>query len=537
MVSLRTELIQLHQKLFRQNQRFIAESILVQEPDFAAYERAYKRSVARYQKTSSPEEMLQASAKADIIYVGDYHTCNQSQRSFLRILRETVKEKRKPLVALELIHKKYQSVIDDYLAGKISEEQFVRKTRLKEHWIFDLWQNFKPIFDFCRYHKIPIKAIDAAPIGSDVRERDVASSRLIAEYAKNFPHRRVFVFIGDLHIAPTHLPKDTKIALKLLGIERTQLILFQNSEAIYWKLAEKGMDEKIEVVKINETSFCRMHTPPLVCQRSYMNWLEHEEGELDYADAKHQFLELVHHITSFLRLPISEAAADEVEVFTAGDLSFLDTLKRAKHFSKQELELIKQQVLSSESYYIAKAKVVYLANLSLNHAAEEASHFIKHALTGDEEPRDLIDAFYANILHEALGFFGSKIINHKRKCFHQKDFADLVKYFSTVEVPAERKFEYEAADLVLQYLKYENEGNPLRYTSIFSARRDLFLAVTHAIGYMLGDTMYYALLGKRLSRKDLRELYTDPWREEGAPYCAYWALKRKLEGVKIPKRA
>ena len=535
--SLRQELLALHQKLFRQNQRFIAESILVQETGFQRYEKAYKRHVSKYQKVSSHAEMLQATASADIIFVGDYHTCNQSQRSFLRLLRETVKEKKKPLVALELIHKKYQNVLDDFIAGKIDEEQFVRKTRLKEHWIFDLWQNFKPIFDFCRYHKIPIKAIDAAALGSNVRERDTASGRLIAELAKNFPHRRIFVFIGDLHIAPEHLPRETAQALDLLEIERSQLILYQNSEEIYWSLAAKKMDEKVEVVKIDAQSFCRMHTPPLVCQRSYMNWLEHEEGELDYDDAKHQFLELVRHITSFLRLPFSEDQADEVEVFTAGDLSFLEQLKRTKHFSKSELDHIKQQVLSSESYYIAKAQVVYLANLSLNHAAEEAAHFIKHMLTGDEEPRELIDAFYANILHEALGFFGSKIINNKRKCFHKKDFAELLAYFATVEVPPERKLEQEAAALVLQYLSYESEGNPLRYASIFKARMDLFLAVTHALGYMLGDVMYYGLLSKALSRKDLLELYTDAWRAEGEPYCVYWNLKQKLAKVKIPKRA
>ena len=158
-------------------------------------------------------------------------------------------------------------------------------------------------------------------------------------------------------------------------------------------------------------------------------------------------------------------------------------------------------------------------------------------MTGDEEPRELIDAFYANILHEALGFFGSKIINHKRKCFHEKDFAQLIEYFSSIIVPEERQLEQEVASLVLQYLSYEKAGNPLRYASVFKTRMDLFLAVTHALGYMLGDLMYYGLLEKKLTRNDLRELYTDAWREEGEHYCIYWELKRKLAKVKIPKRA
>ncbi|PIR26618.1 MAG: hypothetical protein COV43_00545 [Deltaproteobacteria bacterium CG11_big_fil_rev_8_21_14_0_20_42_23] len=536
-LSPRQELLQLQKKLFFRNKRQIEDSILVKEPAFDRYEATYKRNVSKYQKAVTPEKMIEAVLKADIIYVGDYHTCNQSQRSFLRVLKLVSKETKSFVVGLELLHAKHQKVLDQYLAGKISEALFLKKIKLQEHWVFDLWDSFKPLFDFCKYHNIPIKAIDAAKNGSSVQKRDEATAKLLVDLMDQHPNDKLFVFIGDLHIAPQHLPKDVKKILKAKKKnEKSDLILYQNSESIYWKLAEKGAYDRVEVVQINENSFCRMHTPPVVCQRSYINWLEHEEGEIDYADAKHSFIDLVQQICKFLNLSISEEDLESVEIFTAGDLSFLKKLRATKRFTKDEIETIKEQILSSESYYIAKARFVYLSNLSLNHAAEEASHCIKHILSGDEEPRDLVDAFYANILHEALGFFGSKIINHKRKCFHDHEFRELVQYFRSSEVPMNRATEHEAAHYVVEYLNMEKKGQPLEFTELFRVRIDLFIAITHAIGYILGDKLYYALMDKVLTKKQARELFVDAWKAEGRPVEVYFALKKKLQKVKIPKR-
>ncbi len=534
-LSPRAELLAIQKKLWKRNQELIEHSILVKEAGFDRYEATYRRAVKNYTKLSDQDEMIRAVLDADIIYVGDYHTCNQSQRSFLRILKAVVGRDPNIMVGLELLHAKHQKVIDRYLSGKMGEKTFLDRIKLKEHWIFDLWDNFKPLFDFCAYHEIPMYAIEAAPQGANLATRDSATAKVLAKAVKQHPDRRLFVFIGDLHIAPKHLPADVAAELKREGFESRELILYENSESIYWKLAEKGVDDRTEVVRIDKRSFCRMHTPPVVCQRSYLNWLEHEEGEIDYADAKHDFLELIDRMCAFLRLDLGEER-EHVEVFTCGDLSFLKRLKESKLFGAKELQSIKQQILSSESYYISKARYVYLANLSINHAAEEAAHFIKHVMSGTEEPRELIDAFYANILHEALGFFGSKLINHKRKCNHEADFKSMLTFFNTVHVPFDRELEYEVAQLVVDYKKYEHRKKPLEYTEVFRARMDLFIAVTHALGYMLGDRMFYSLMASRLSRKAVRELFCDPWREEGRPFEVYMELVRKLKDVKIPKR-
>lgn len=531
----RQELLRLEKRLYRRNKELIDHSVLIREPGFRRYEARYRRKVARYARAATQEEMLAAVRAADLVYVGDYHTCHQSQRSFLRILKAIIDESPKLLVGLELLHRRSQPLVDAFLADRMSEELFVRKVGLRHRWIFDLWGNFKPLFDFAKFHQLPIVGIDAAADGAELTTRDAAAGRWIAELARRHPDRKLFIFIGDLHLAPQHLPAEVARALRAIGCARREVILYQNSEAIYWQLAQEGLDHQVEVVAVDEQNFCRMHSPPLVCQQSYLNWLEHEEGEIDYADAKQHFLELVDRITEFLGITLGPER-DQVEVYTCGDLSFLRVLREAGDFSPHELRLIRRQVLASESYYVAKRRLVYLANLSLNHAAEEGSHFIKHCVAGAEEPRELVDAFYANVLHEALGFFGSKLVNPKRKCFHEKEFQGLFAYFRTIRVPTERRLEYETARLVIEYKRFERSGKPLKYQAIFRQRPDIFFAVTHAIGYMLGEKLYYGMLEERITKDAIRELFCDPWKEEGRPFAAYMDLLKQLRGVKIPKR-
>jgi hypothetical protein len=217
-------------------------------------------------------------------------------------------------------------------------------------------------------------------------------------------------------------------------------------------------------------------------------------------------------------------------------LSFLKALKEDGSFSKTELKRIKDQILASESYCIPHKNYVYLGNLSLNHGAEEAAHYLKYLCAGRESPREPVDAFYANVLHEALGFFGSKIVNHKRKCFHEKEYVGLVSYLTSTKAPRERRLELEIALLVLRHRDLDKRGLPIRSRQFFRSRHDLFFGVTHGLGYMLGDRLYYAMIHDRVAKKEIRDAFYDPMRGEGAAYELYRRLLKKVRGVKIPKR-
>ncbi len=536
-LSPREELLCLQKSLFRRNQRFIEDSISIQEKGFEAYQRRYLRQVSRYDHVASLEELKEALQKADLIFVGDYHTNKQSQRGFLRILKMLQETGSSMKIALELIHRRYQAQIDDYLAGEIQQEEFLEKIHLKKRWYFDLWKNFQPIFEFAAYHQVPIFGVEAASHeGASLQERDRACAKQLAHLLVKSPGK-LLVLIGDLHIAPPHLPKEVEKILKEKKVKKTALFLYQNSEKIYWQLAEKELEEKTEIVRINSNSFCMLNTPPIIWQQSYLNWLEHEEGEIDFADAKHSFLDLADRVASFLEITLPPKK-EEVEVYTSGDLSFLKRLEEDPDFTKKEVQRIKKQIARGESYYFFKKKIAYLGNLSLNHSAEEASHFIRHLCAGDEFARDPVDAFYANILHEALGFFGSKLINHHRKCFHEKDFANLINYLKSLgrNIPRERVLELEIAFLFLQHLKLEKQDKLVTSAKVLKQKSDIFFGVTHALGYRLGDRLYYGMMEEQISKEKIRELYFDSFREPGKTGEIYLGLIKKLKKVRLPRR-
>lgn len=534
-LSPREELIKIQKQIFRKNQKIIEESILVSEQGFARYEQNYLKRVQTFRSVADAEELKKSLARADWIYLGDYHTNRQSQRALLRLLKMMIGQTDRFVICLEFLQKRHQPHADRFLQGKMALTTFLKRINLRKHFYFDLWENFEPIFDFAKYYQLDVYGIESAPFGAGLKKRDEAMAKTLAEIHALRPDYKKIVFVGDLHIAPDNLPKQVAKAIADGYDPGRELFLYQNSEKIYWRLAEAQLEDKVEVVRLDDKSFCLINTPPIVWQQSYLNWLENEEGEIDYQDPKHSFLDLADRIAKFLGIRLPKAK-DEVEVFTCGDLSFLERLDEDPDFSARERRMIQKQVELSESYYIPKHKWVYLANVSLNHAAEEATHFIRHLVAGDEFPRSHEDAFYANVLHEAIGFFGSKIINQKRKCMRVEDFQSLIEYFKKNRVPRDRGFELEVAHMVIEVKKHEKRGLPVANAGSIYRRHELFFGVTHALGYMMGEILYHAMLQGKFGKREIGKLFRDPFREEGAPYKTYAKLLKKFGKVPLPQR-
>lgn len=529
----REELFALQKKLFLRNQKIIRESITVQEDGFEAYQRNYNRQVARFRRVATLNELEESIQKAHLIYVGDYHTNRHSQRGFLNVLKLQIEKTKDFIIALELLHRKDQPAVDEFLKGKISEEKFLKKIHLQKRWYFDLWENFRPIFEFAKYHRIPIYAVESASENGSLRRRDQACAKTLIALHQAHPHQKIFLLIGDLHLAPAHLPREVQALAKQHRLPLNELTLYQNSEKIYWSLAEQEIEHQTDVVQIDEKSFCLINTPPIVWQQSYIQWLEQEEGEIDYADPKQNFLELTDQIAAILgiKLPSSK---EEIEVYTCGDLSFLKHLKTL--LKKEQIDRLKKQILLSESYFIPQKRIVYLAHLSLNHAAEEATHFIRYLCAKEEFPRRPADAFYANVLHEALGFFGSKIINAWRTCYHERDFKSLIMHFEKQKesIPAQKRSLIKIGHLFLEYKARERKGSLVSHAEALKLSEDLFFGVTHALGYLLGEMLFHALIEEEISKEEIRELFFDPFKAPGTTPEVYFRLIKRYKTL-LPK--
>lgn len=531
----REQLLKIERKIFRQNERTIQDATEVTDPQFQRYLSHYLASVKSYSRAATPDEVQREIASSRIVLVGDYHTLDQSQRSFVRLLRSYFRKRDKNvIVALETVPAQYQKELDRFMDQKMTAAEFIKKIGFKKHWFFDLWGNYEVIFDFLRYHGIPVFAIEAARHEKKtLKERDVFMARRIAALAQKYPDRKIFVLVGDLHLAPRHLPAQIKKQAKKKKLKLPIVTLYQNSAQIYWKLSEKDLVDHTLIVKVADKAYCRMHTPPIIQQQSYLNWLYHEEGGFDWIDARSSFLSLVQRIASVIDMPLPPDW-ENVEVYTCGDLGFMRLLSRKREFTKKELEFIRRQIENSESYFLPAQRIVYIANVSIHHAAEEASHYLKTLLTGLEFARSQRDAFYANVLHEAIGFFGSKLINSKRKCARYKDFLAEKTYLEHANLAARQDIAHETALLFIRHHRLVKKGKLLNTNKITHLSRELFLSLTHAIGYDLGDHLYYGFMCRKIKKEKIKDLFTNPYSKEGEPGRVYLEFVKALKGVKRP---
>ena len=202
-----TQLVQIR-KDFYLNIRKRVEAILGQETAaLKSYRESYEREIVKSSWQAVDKKHLFSRLKqADIMIFGDFHAQKQSSRGFLRIIR---KIKSPFVIALECLRVADQPSIDSFLAGELSEKDFLAKVAWKKNWGFP-WDNYKSLFKWAQQNKVKIYGINVnAPVRS-LRERDEYSAKAIKDIFSKNKDVKVFVQYGDLHLASAHLPKSIK---------------------------------------------------------------------------------------------------------------------------------------------------------------------------------------------------------------------------------------------------------------------------------------------------------------------------------------
>ena len=64
----------------------------------------------------------------------------------------------------------------------------------------------------------------------------------------------------------------------------------------------------------------------------------------------------------------------------------------------------------------------------------------------------------------------------------------------------------------------------------------MFNAVTHALGYRLGDKLYYALIGGEIQKTEIRELFFDSLDGDGDALASYLYWAARTRDVVLPER-
>ena len=108
----------------------------------------------------TPEGMADRLSDARLLLVGESHTDVDFHRVQLRVLQALVEDGREVLIGLEMYPYTEQKHLDNWIAGKLTEEEFLDTSKWYEMWGYH-WNYYRDIFWFARDHGIGMYAVNA----------------------------------------------------------------------------------------------------------------------------------------------------------------------------------------------------------------------------------------------------------------------------------------------------------------------------------------------------------------------------------------
>ena len=107
----------------------------------------------------SISQIVPKLAQANVVYLGENHDSLEDHQNQLKIIQELYKSNPKIAIALEMFQRQSQGIVNQYLAGKLTEEELLEKSEYKKRWGFP-WENYAPILRFAKEKKLPVLALN-----------------------------------------------------------------------------------------------------------------------------------------------------------------------------------------------------------------------------------------------------------------------------------------------------------------------------------------------------------------------------------------
>ena len=169
----------------------IALAAFAQSPSASAQEAAPYSVYDSSGNQVTIEQLVEALAEVDVVFIGEMHDDAAAhkieqelfERAYARYMQGTERARRTVVLSLEMFERDVQLVLDEYLAGLISERHFLASSRPWKNYQTD----YKPLVEFARAHKIPVIAANApARYVSRVSQNGPASLASLSREAREW---------------------------------------------------------------------------------------------------------------------------------------------------------------------------------------------------------------------------------------------------------------------------------------------------------------------------------------------------------------
>lgn len=423
-------------------------------------------------------DISNATKEANLIWIGDYHALPASQIYAVTLLKELAATRKNLLLAVEPVFARNQKILEEWMTGRISEQEFLERVRYYEEWGCD-WQSYKTIFMTAQELRIPVYGVDCHP-RNDMRSigrRDLGVARRISRLIERNPGQTLVVLFGESHLASNHLPSRVHAILSRKEIPLRQVTILQNVDALYWKLEEKGLGEA-RAVHVRDGCYCVFNATPIEKYESFRQYLHkciEEDSSGDWTLLAQTLMEVM---MDFLALKEKESVVSHMPV-------------------PDEFQL--------------------------GHAAEEFARRIHQACRGElDRPveRTAPDEFFVKVIENGLGYFCSKLLDSSR---------------DGIESLAERVLsQIGRDDRLTRAIELLVDPGKRPGAHHFTALRAAIEAkagkqkttrmLSQLLGYALGRRLYRAYLQSRISRKEIQALFHDPLDTPQRPLECYREL-------------
>ncbi len=116
-------------------------------------------SVIALNNTATLASIIPQLAQSKVVLVGEHHTTYGDHLNQLAIIKKLSPYWKKMAIGLEFIQYPYQQALDDYIAGKITQTEMLRKTQWYQRWKYD-FRLYRPLFEYAKQQQIPLLALN-----------------------------------------------------------------------------------------------------------------------------------------------------------------------------------------------------------------------------------------------------------------------------------------------------------------------------------------------------------------------------------------
>lgn len=541
-----------------------AEQLLGETPGpIVRYEREYQKEfksvlgVRSRLETCTKRQLLSDIRRSDVTLIADFHTFAQAQRTALRIIRDAIQPGEPWFIGLEMVPSHLQGELDRFQSGAISLQEFHEKINYRVEWGFP-WAHYRPIFEWAKEHGVRLVALNrpkelfypytpSARALIDLRKRDEWAAGIISDLFAAKKKARMIILYGELHVGETHLPQEIRKISKIFLEEPLRcLSVHQNHDGLFWKMAQAPRPEGSDVVRVGKASYCVFSSTPWAKLQSLVSWAEsfsdadadeQDESEAEFdsefeADYHHWIATYSDFLAELFQIPRQET--ESLTIKTVDEADFLDDAFRRSPFLPEERKMLRFLVENGFRTYIPRIETLFLASPSANGAAEVAAlHLYRRTVGSTQIFSNHPDDFYRTIIESMFGFFGSLLLNPKRKCDlpsdHERRLSSLL-----FKKGSAARIEREARSLALRFLR---EKGPTAQLERDLKDPELQLSTVAAaifLGRMLAQKLNRAFLHDEISLSQIRDLILKKPSRTGRGYVyQYRAILKHIADKRI----